>query len=518
MACRVEIHRPHGAEGKQTRWLITSFAVAFCLWTAVSPRSWLWAEATPNDSAASRWQVRRLPPVDEVLTAAHVAQEPSRDRETPSVVPSAAQMPISPPSTEALRAIQRPVGIDAMPSRREAVPAFPCPEGVPAVQPPLESMPFDVPVCPTSQYTPEEYQEYLRNGWHPLKNPAGCLDWYRVDGQVRAYYLNDQRIEWTGLEATFGAEAALLPVYRHRFDAWEMTVLGEFYLNQPFDRNILADTAERRSYAANFEVETFEMSQLSIALRRGDFEVTVGKMATPFGRYYFPLYTNSRMDAPFIRTEAIRWRETGVLVRYDPDWFVCDVAITNGGDNRDANSSKAIISRVGVEHECWAGGVSVKYQDGIGSESQKQYNNHIGADLMYRWSIFTLSGEVIYDQYGFRRPGYDPDDIFWGRSIYYRDLNKADGEPIKGLGYYINLGFCKDRWSGLLNYGEYYPESLGVEQHDIPNRRGIVKLDYALAQCLGIYGVVMVENGGYIAQDNRPRLTNVLLTGVQYTF
>jgi len=39
-------------------------------------------------------------------------------------------------------------------------------------------------------------------------------------------------------------------------------------------------------------------------------------MDTPFGRTYFPLYSNSRIDAPFIRTEAIGWRQTGVLLHY----------------------------------------------------------------------------------------------------------------------------------------------------------------------------------------------------------
>jgi len=388
----------------------------------------------------------------------------------------------------------------------------------PPAQPPFAQPHVGMPVFDPSQDLPEEYQLLEQEGWRPVRTPCGGLDWYRINGQVRGYYLNDQRIEWTGVEATFGAEGVLAPVYRHKFGAWELNLLGEFYLNQPFDRNILANTAERRSYAANFEVETLEMSQLALSLRREDFEITVGKMLTPFGRYYFPIYTNARLDAPFIRTEAIRWRETGVLLRYDPQWLVLDVAVTNGGFDCDANSSKALISRVGFELENWAGGVSVKYQDGIGSEGQKEFNNHVGADLMYRWSIFTLSGEVIYDQYGFRKPGYDPNDIFWGRSIYYRDLNKAYDKPITGVGYHINLGFCYNRWSGVLNYGEYYPESIGVEQHDIPNRRGILKVDYELAKRLDAYTVIMLENGGYIAQDDRPRISNVLLTGIQYAF
>jgi hypothetical protein len=310
----------------------------------------------------------------------------------------------------------------------------------------------------------------------------------------------------------------LFPQYRRQTEWGQFTALGEFYLNVPFDRNMLADTAERRSYLANFEVQPFEISQLLLSLRRDDLEVVVGKMLTPFGRYYFPLYTNSRIDAPFIRTEAIRWRETGVLLRYDPEWLDCAVALTNGCEDGDTNSSKALVARLGFKTENWAGGVSAKYQDGIGSEMQKEFNNHFGADLMYRWGIFVLSGEVIYDQYGFLKPGVDPDWITWRRSIYYRDVFKAVDVPVTGLGYYVNLGFSVDRWSGSINYGEFYPEAIGDPRHDVVNRRGIVKLDHELARSLHAYAVLMLENGGYLAQDNRPRRGSVILTGFQYTF
>ncbi len=497
---------------------VALFPAVLYLWIAIFSNRPLRAEVTHEGVPAIRSEVRRLPPVDEVLMAEPATLEPGRGHDGSHVVPSGAQLPILPAGRPNSTVLQHPAETGATPLSTEAMPPSQALGETPVTEPSFGPIEFDVPADQSAQLTPEQIQGFEQAGWRPLWTPCGGLDWYRIDGQVRAYYLNDQRIEWTGVEATFGAEAALLPMYRHRFGLWEMTALGEFYINQPFDRNILANTAERRSYAANFEVETFEMSQLSMSFRRGNFEFTAGKMVTPFGRVYFPLYTNSRMDAPFIRTEAIRWRETGVLLRYDPQWLIVDVALTNGCDDCDTNSSKALISRVGIEQENWAGGVSIKWQDGIGSEGQKEFNNHVGADLMCRWSIFTLSGEVIYDQYGFRKSGYDPDNIFWGRSIYYRNLNRGRDEPITGVGYYVNLGFCKDRWSGMLNYGEYYPESIGVAQHDIPNRRGIIKLDYALASRLGAYTVVMIENGGYIAQDNRPRLSNVFLTGIQYTF
>ncbi len=337
-----------------------------------------------------------------------------------------------------------------------------------------------------------------------------------VDCLARGYYLNDQRIEWSGLEATFGAEAVVSPVIRHQLGSWETTLEGEFYLNQPFDRNVLATTPELASYGGNWEVDTFEISQLLVSARRGDLYVAVGKMPTPFGRTHFPLLTNARLDAPFIRTESILWRETGMLLRYQPGWLVGEVALVNGGEDRDANSSKGIVSRVGVETDGWSAGVSVKCHDGIGSEEQKQFKDHVGLDFMLRRGRLTLSGEAIYDEYGFRRPGFDPLDITWGRSIYYRDLNYREGVPITGIGYYVNMGYEGERWSAWLNYGEFYPQQLGHPQHDVVNRRGILKTLCRLCPHLQIYGAVMIENEGYVAQWNRLRRGTVVLAGLQY--
>jgi len=344
----------------------------------------------------------------------------------------------------------------------------------------------------------------------------GLSDRFRLDCLARGYYLNDQRIQWSGLEGTFGVEAIVAPAIEFSCGGWEMAVEGELYLNQPFDRNVLATTPERASYQGNFEVDTIEISQLVLSVRRDNLLVAVGKMATPFGRTHFPLLTNARLDAPFIRTESILWRETGALVRYQPGWFVADVALVNGSEDRDTNSSKGIVSRVGIEAENWCLGASIKWQDGIGSESQKIFDNHVGMDWMVRRGRFTLSGEAIYDEYGFRQSDFDPLDITWGRSIYYRDLNYRPFEPITGVGYYVNLGFEGDRWEGCLNYGEFYPQELGHPQHDVTNRRGIFKAVYHCTAHLQVYSVVMIENGGYVAQGGRPRRGTVLLAGLQW--
>lgn len=350
------------------------------------------------------------------------------------------------------------------------------------------------------------------------RRAAGCGSWLQVDGLVRAFYLNDQRLHWSGQEATFGAEAILAPLARRQYGAWHTQVGGEFFLNQPFDRNILADTPLRRSYSANFDLDVFEISELFLAIQRGDWTMALGKITTPFGRTYFPLYTNSRADAPFIRTEAILYRETGLLIRYQPGILVVDAAIVNGSEDRDTNSAKALISRVGLKSANWAVGASIKSQDGIGSEQQKYFNAHVGADAMIRHGPFTLSAEVIYDEYGFRRPELDPNDITWGRSIYYRDTHDRPFEPITGLGYYIDLSYYGDTWLWSLNYGQFHPEQIGHPQHDIVKRRGIVKIAYQMTPSFQWYSVTMIENDGYLAQEGLPRRGTFVLAGLQGRF
>jgi hypothetical protein len=338
-----------------------------------------------------------------------------------------------------------------------------------------------------------------------------------VDALARAYYSNDQRIEWTGQEATFGVEAVLAGAVHRQVGLWETAVWGEFYLNQPFDRNLLADTPERRSYLSNFDIDIFEISQLFLTARRGDLMFALGKMVTPFGRAYYPQYENSRQDGPFIRTESILWRETGFVIQYDPGILVLTSGVMNGGDDRDANSSKALLARLGVDTGNFVAGASIKYQDGIGSEGQKSFNNHVGLDVMCRRGICTLSAEVIYDQYGIRRPGFDPDDIFWRHDIYYRQQNEGLYDPITGVGYYVNLDINLDRWTWMLNYGEFYPEHIGDPKHDVTNRRGIIKLIHHTRANVEAYGMLLVENSPPVpVQADRERTPWAVLFGFQF--
>jgi hypothetical protein len=346
----------------------------------------------------------------------------------------------------------------------------------------------------------------------------GWIDEWHLGALVRTYYLNDQRIQWSGLEETFGAEGVIAPQLKRQCGEGGVAVEGEFYINQPFDRNIFVNSEERRSYLGNYEMDPFEISQLLIRYDCRKFEAAMGKFVTPFGRTYFPLMSNARLDAPFIRTEAIHWRETGILLGYKPGAFGGQVGLVNGSEDCDTNSAKGIVARVGWDTPDWAFGGSIKFQDGVGSETQKMFNNHAGLDAMVCLGPFMVSGEVIYDEYGFHRPGFDPNDITWGRSIYYRDLSLPDGSPLTGIGYYCDLEYRQDRWIVSLNYGEYYPKEIGDPQHDIINRRGIAKLAYNFTEMLSMYGATIIENGSYVAQDDRLRRIYAVLTGVQCTF
>ncbi|MDR2346662.1 MAG: hypothetical protein LBE18_11395 [Planctomycetaceae bacterium] len=318
----------------------------------------------------------------------------------------------------------------------------------------------------------------------------------------------------------FGVESILTPQIKLNAQSCEINLNGEIYLNQPYDKNIYLNNPERQSYSANYEIDSFEISQLYVSCKWRDIELHAGKFETPFGRCSVPLMSNTKADAPFIRTESILWNQTGFLFRWTPSVWEFDAAFVNGCTGLDTNSMKAVIGRIGMNFEHFRCGVSGLYQDGIGSEEMKEYKNHIGLDAATRFGNWTLSAEVIYDQYGLRR-SFDPAQIFWEKSIYYRQINKADSVPITGLGYYIDLNYHFGKLLFDLNYGEFYPEQLNRQdypQHDLINRRLLVKAGWNFNKFLQLYGAFIIENGNYIAQAGRPRRAWYLLSGIKFQF
>jgi hypothetical protein len=339
---------------------------------------------------------------------------------------------------------------------------------------------------------------------------------YELNVLGRAFYSTDQRIQWSGQEATFGVEGILAGAVRHNNGGRQTSVEMQLFVNEPYDPNIYDAGVERRSYRHNFEIDAFEISQLFITARQNDFLFALGRFVTPFGRTYFPLYRNDLSDAPFIRSEVILWRETGLLVQYDPGPLVMTAAVTNGSTGLDTNSSKAFVARVAFETERFVMGASIKTQDGIGSEEKKYTKNHYGLDAMVRLGEFTVSGELVWDEYGFRRP-FDPNDISWGRSIYYRDQFIGWKEAIRGVGWYFDMEYRLGDVSLMANYGQFHPQQIGVPNHDVINRRGILKLIYHYSQSLHLYVMYLRENDVTNAQEGRLRKGVAILLGAQFT-
>lgn len=447
-----------------------------------------------------------LPPANSPY-AVHPTRPPGAERLPPTSTRPAFADP-------ALESVPAP-GPDYRPAAQSFNPLAPPPAPLLGTLPPQHSAVFCPPIVPPGavglNYQTPAGAAPVGATWFDI--PCLRVDQFHLDFMGRAAYENDQRIEWTGVEATFGVEGSLLAGARKNLGMFTTGLEAEILLNQPFDRNILADTAERRSYLANWDIDPVQISQLYLTARRNDFMVAVGKMTTPFGRTYFPLYENDRSDAPFIRTESILWRETGFLMQWDPRNWVMSVGLMNGGPEKDANSSKGLVARVGYETDWMAIGSSIKQQDGIGSEQQKTFNNHVGFDGMVRRGPWTLSGEVIYDLYGFRRQ-FDPLDSTWGRSIYYRDQNIGPFQPITGLGYYANLGYSQGHWTTMLNFGQFHPKQIGDARHDVTNWRAIAKVIWHFGPT-DTYLMCLWENNVPGAQDGRLRQGVDVLAGFQ---
>lgn len=336
---------------------------------------------------------------------------------------------------------------------------------------------------------------------------------------ARSFYAADFRLEFTGQEAFFTAENQNLAHFVFNdYGPWQTSITSELYLNLPFDDNILTDFALRESFANNFDIETLELSQLFVTIGNGDWALDLGRFVTPFGRFVAPTNSNSRFDAPFIRTESILFRETGLQLRYNPGIWRVAAAATNGSDGRDTNSSKAIVARVGIETADLTAGASVKWQDGIGSEGQKEFNNHAGVDAAIYRGRWTFSGEWIYDQYGLRRPGLSLDEIDFGRSIYNRQLNNGLNNPITGNGWYVNAIRQTPRLLLALSYGQFHPELLGDPIHDETTRRFIAKGIYRLSPHLDLLSTTIIENDVEEGQAGRVRRGVAVLLGLQVNF
>ena len=337
-----------------------------------------------------------------------------------------------------------------------------------------------------------------------------------IGGRAQAYYSMDERIQWSGVEQTFGAEARLEAALNQTHPWGRWSAEGEFYLNQPFGKTLLLDE-NRIKYKPNFTREPFEISRLALRLQHGGWTWKAGKMETPFGRCRVPVFFNSKWDAPFIRTEAILWRETGLFAVYRRGPFSLEAGIANGEEDRDTNSESARLARIGLEGETWEAGLSVKSQDGISSERQKRFNGHTGMDFQWRRGRVSVYGEIIRDEYGFRHPLAD-EDIFWERSLYERDVFFKGDTPVTGVGGYVGTGIQFDAWSLDLILDAYRPEKIGQPLHDQDVRRALLKGTFRPWASMTAFGVVLLENHREVRSWQEGRKGLAVALGAAYLF
>jgi hypothetical protein len=342
----------------------------------------------------------------------------------------------------------------------------------------------------------------------------------QFNGLVRGFYRDDQRIFWSGLEQTFGAEGVLRPLFATQRGAWEFRAEGEFFLNQPYGSSILSDPV-RDVYRANFTNQPFQIQQLYLAAQNGDFLVRLGRVNTPFGRYESPMFSNSLMDAPFLRTEVIGFTETGLFLRYQPQGWSADVGIINDQPDLATNSSKGLVGRLAMDRPYFTLGVSGRLADGISSDQQKRFHNLVGVDGTVRLGRFEVYSETVGDQHGFRYnfPLLGEPAGLGVRSLYGRDVYVGDNVPIYGVGSYAGIRYRGERLYLDGSFGSYFPQHIGVAFHDVPIHQGVFKASYAITSRLQVFSVGIVEN--YRPKENatiQRYYPYALLNGVQFGF
>jgi hypothetical protein len=342
---------------------------------------------------------------------------------------------------------------------------------------------------------------------------------FEMSGSVRGYYLNDQRVQWSGMEALFGTDVVLAPQITREYPWGVVAVKSEFFIQQPFsERNLSHSDSSIKKYAPYFDVDPFEMSQMYLhSSKNNTLSFTIGKIKTPFGQTEYPVSLKERFNAPFIRSsEVILDRETGVMVSYTPKFFSLDVAIVNGEPEKDTNSSKAVIARVGTgKNRDWEFGLSGKVQDGVGSEYDKTFNNYYGVDFKIRLHPkWVFSGEMIYDQHGYHQKKGEENNT---TSLYYREIY-FNGNAISGIGGYLDLGYKDDNWDIHLNYGEYHPEKIGNPYHDDSNKRLMINVVYRILPEIKVFTSVLLENDRSEEAWRKEQSPLGYMIGVQYTF
>ncbi len=351
----------------------------------------------------------------------------------------------------------------------------------------------------------------------PFEN-GGSLE---IGGVLRAYFSDDQRIAWSGVENTFGGQGVLRSLFTMPEGDWTIRARSEFFLNEPSGGTVLRDPV-RDLYVDDYILRPFEVFQLALEVEHGDWLFRAGKIRSPFGSDVVPMFTNSLMDAPFLRTDIIGFTESGIFLRWHPGPWSFDLGLSNGEENLDTNSSKALIARIGLEQPNWSIAAWGKFQDGIGSEELKRFNSFVGLDASARAGSWTIYGEATVDQHGlYRNPssgGFSPWE-FNNLSLYGLDVHRAFEKPIYGVGFDVGAVYRYSRLMLNWNYGVYFPQQIGIPTQDARIERGLLKCSWDLTRRFQFFSALIFENSRpqpyTIMYNYAPR---ALIAGFQFGF
>src|SRR5262249_38114630 len=258
---------------------------------------------------------------------------------------------------------------------------------------------------------------------------------------------------------------------------------------------ILSDPV-RDLYRANFTVPAFQVFQLALEAERGDWFLRFGRIRTPISGYDVPMFTNSLIDAPFLRTEIIGFTWTGVFLRWHPGPWSFEAGLSNGESDLDTNSNKALVARVGYDARRWSAGVWIKAQDGISSEQQKRFNSFAGFDASVRVGDWTIYGEGLVDEHGlYRDLDRAGNPLALGvRSLYNRDVFVSFRRPIFGGGFTVGATLRLERLLFDACFGAFFPGRIGIPSHDEPVYRHTLKCLWTVSRQVQLFVVGINEN------------------------
>ena len=315
---------------------------------------------------------------------------------------------------------------------------------------------------------------------------------------VRAYLLDDLRIQWSGVEATFGVEGAVELDHSRPGPFGPLEVRGRFDLNSTWRQAVLAgDGTNRDDYLATFDVDPFYLANLYVTFETPGLTWQVGKFPSPAAAAFrkelgLGLF-NSGLDAPFVHTEIVDRREIGVGLGKRHGSWGWKFAVTNGEEDLDTNSAKASMlllelgSREGRLFKLFG-----KVQDGIRSEAFKAPASYAGFGVYAgRPQRVRFAFEATVDTHGLYRDYTGP--ITWPTSIYHRDVYDG-GDPIWGYGAHVVFRRDRGPWQACLSYGEYYPDHIGLPEHDEPVKRFLLSARRAFRGDGSFYWMLILEN------------------------